>query len=133
AADSLRIESGYGLFDREITGSENPLELRLNRLVDLDGRDFRGGKSFVALRRMPPEMALAGLEIVDRPASSSLPLARATSRCDSPILRRRIALGFAPSDLTIGSWVRLTDGRVARTARLPFYDPPRKLPRSRPL
>ena len=133
AANSLRIESGYVLFDREITGSENPSELRLERLIDLDGRNFRGSEGFVALRHTPPEKALAGLEIVDRPASSSLPLARVTSECDSPILRRRIALGFVPRELTLGSSVRLTDGRVARTARLPFYDPSRQLPRAPPL
>jgi len=133
AANTLRIESGYVLFEREITGSESPLELRLERLVDLDGRNFIGKEAFVALRRELPEKALVGLEIVDRTASSSLPLARATSECDSPIFRRPIALAYAPLDLTFGSWVRLADGRLGRTARLPFYDPARKLPRSRPI
>jgi len=133
AADSLRIESGYVLFDREITGRENPLDLRLERFVEIDGRKFRGSEALVPLRQKPPERGLTGLEIVDRQASSSLPLARATSECHSPIFRRHIALGFAPCDLTFGSWVRLADGRLARTARLPFYDSPRELPRSQPL
>jgi aminomethyltransferase len=133
AANSLRIESGYLLFDREITGHENPLELRLERLVELNDRQFIGRQAFIALRYAPQKQRLVGLEIVDRVASSLLPLARVTSECESPIFRRRIALGFAPSMLSIGSPVRLADGRLARTARLPFYDPSRGLPRGAPL
>jgi aminomethyltransferase len=133
AANSLRIESGYVLFDREITGRENPFELRLDRLVDLDGRDFLGRQAFIRLRRAPQDRRLIGLEIVDRVASSLLPVARATSECESPIFRRRVALGFAPLTLSIGSRVRLADGRLAHTARLPFYDPSRRLPRGAPL
>ena len=133
AANSLRIESGYVLFDREITGHENPLELGLERLVDLDGRDFIGKQAFTALRRSPPARRLAGLEISDRDASPLLPLARATSECDSPIFRRRIGLGFAASDTAIGSNARLPDGRLCTVARLPFYDPGRRLPRAAPL
>lgn len=129
AANSLRIESGYVLFDREITGHENPLELRLERLLDLDGRDFIGRQAFMALRRRPPERRLVGLEISNRAASPLLPRARTTSECDSPIFRHRIALGFAAPSLSCGSLVQLADGRLARTARLPFYDSARRLPR----
>ena len=74
-----------------------------------------------------------GLEILDRAASSFLPSARVTSECNSPILRRLIALGFAAQSLSDGSLVRLPDGRLARTARLPFYDAARRLPRGAPL
>ena len=133
AANSLRIESGYVLFDREITGRENPLELRLERLVQFDGRDFVGKEAFIALRRSPHVQRLVGLEILDRAASSFLPSARVTSECDSPILRRRIAMGFAAPSSSDGSLVRLADGRLARTARLPFYDAARRLPRGAPL
>jgi aminomethyltransferase len=133
AANSLRIECGYVLFDREITGRENPLQLRLERLVDVNEPHFRGRSAFIASRRSPCAEVLVGLEISDRTASPLLPAARATSECDSPIFRRRIGLGFAPPDQTAGSLVRLADGRLARTARLPFYDPPRRLPRGTPL
>jgi aminomethyltransferase len=133
AANSLRIESGYVLFDREVTGREDPFELGLDRLVDLDGRDFLGRDAFIALRRTPPERRLVGLEIGDHAASSLLPRADITSECDSPIFRRRIGLGFAPMKVSDGSRVRLDDGRLATIARLPFYDSPRCLPRSAPL
>ena len=133
AANSLRIESGYVLFDREVTGRENPFELSLERLVDLDGRRFAGTEAFIALRRAAPTRRLVGLEIADREASSLLPVVRLTSECDSPIFNRRIGLGFATADLGDGSRVRLADGRLATTARLPFYDPARRLPRGAPL
>lgn len=133
AADSLRIEAGYVLFDHEISGPETPLELGLERLVDLDGRDFIGRQAFTALRRTPPARRLVGLEISERPASPLLPLARVTSECDSPIFQRRIGLGFTHPGNSYGSTVRLADGRLARVARLPFYDPGRHLPHVTPL
>jgi glycine cleavage system aminomethyltransferase T len=122
AADSLRIESGYVLFDREIDGRANPRELGLERLVGAPRSGFAVSKR------------LTGLEILDRPASAGLPLAHLTSECDSPTLRKRIALGFAePGTQRPGTRLRLADGRLARAARLPFYDPRRRRPRAAPL
>jgi aminomethyltransferase len=120
AADSLRIESGYVLFDREIDGWANPRELGLERLVS------------APRARFPLSRRLVGLEISERTASALLPLARVTSECDSPLLGRRIGLGFANSQESVGSTVRLADGRLACIARLPFYDPGRHLPRAAP-
>lgn len=121
AADSLRIESGYVLFDREIDGRANPRELGLERLVSSRWRKFGFTRK------------LLGLEILDRPALQDLPVARVTSECFSPVLGKAIALGFAAPDTVAGSSVRLADGRMARAARLPFYDPGRRLPRGAPL
>jgi aminomethyltransferase len=122
AADSLRIESGYVLFDREIDGRANPRELGLERLVSSRRRKF-------GLTRK-----LLGLEILDRPAREDLPLARLTSECDSPTLQKRIALGFAePGAARPGTRLRLADGRLARAARLPFHDSRRRRPRAAPL
>ena len=119
AADSLRIEAGYVLFDREVDGEANPRELGLERLVD-------GGAGF-ALRRK-----LAGLEILEEPAGAHLPGATVTSECFSPTFGRRLALGFVSPGAAAGSEVR-ADGRRARVARLPFYDPERRRPRAPPL
>ena len=125
AANSLRIESGYVLFDREITGHERPGELGLERL------DERLGSRAVA-----PLRRLVGLEVDALPARprSWLPVARVTSECDSPVFGRTLALGFVDTDeASPGTPVRLEDGRRARVARLPFYDPPRRRPRATPL
>ena len=120
AADSLRIEAGYVLFDREIDGRANPRELGLER--------FAPKMKFDAARR------LVGLDILEEPGRSDLPTARVTSECFSPTLGKSLALGFAsPATLDTGSAVRLGDGRIARVAPLPFYDPKRRRPRDNPL
>jgi len=119
AADSLRIEAGYVLFDREVDGRANPGELGLERLAP-------SGK-FTVTRR------LAGLEILDEPGRGDLPSAIVTSECFSPTLHKTIALGFTHSGSNPGSRVALADGRTARVATLPFYDAGRRRPRASPL
>jgi aminomethyltransferase len=118
AADSLRIEAGYVLFDREIDGQANPSELGLERLT---------GKRFEVKKK------LVGLEMLDGPARVGLPLAQVTSECFSPTLGKAIALAFANYESNPGSLVRLADGRTGRVAALPFYDPERRRPRAAPL
>ena len=121
AADSLRIEAGYVLFDREVDGRANPRELGLDRLVD-------GKRDFGLARR------LVGLDILDEPGRSDLPPAKVTSECFSPTFGKSLALGFvSPPTIDTGSAVRLGDGRIARVAALPFYDPKRRRPRDNPL
>jgi glycine cleavage system aminomethyltransferase T len=127
AADSLRIESGYVLFEREIKGGEHAAELGLERLMVGVPRPLAG-----------PARRLVGLKIHDRPgiagAWSHLPGAQATSECVSPVFGMAIALGFVPPHAAWpGTSVRLEDGRVAEVARLPFYDPAKRLPRAPPL
>jgi aminomethyltransferase len=120
AADSLRIEAGYVLFDREIDGRANPRELGLERLA--------AEMQFDATRR------LVGLDILDEPGRSDLPLASVTSECFSPTFGKSLALGFvSPPTIDTGSAVRLGDGRIARVAPLPFYDPKRRRPRDNPI
>ena len=121
AADSLRIESGYVLFDREIDGRANPRELGLERLVSDQRRAFGLSRKLV------------GLEMAEHQAHADLPLARVTSECNSPMLGKQIALGFAAADSRPAGLVRLDDGRFARLARLPFYDPERRRPRAAPI
>lgn len=138
AADSLRIESGYVLFGREIDGRADPFELGLGRLVEFSGREFLGARALAERRFAEPARRLCGLEFDERPASArartGLPLARATSECHSPLLETRLALGFVARECAQpGTLVYTSDGRPARVARLPFYDPGRRLPRAVPL
>ena len=121
AADSLRIEAGYVLFEREVDGRANPRELGWNRFTSKPAIDFELTKKLV------------GLEILDRPGREDLPPAQVTSECFSPTLGRPLALGFVSPELDRGSAVRFPDGRIARVASLPFYDPERVRPRAAPL
>jgi aminomethyltransferase len=121
AADSLRIEAGYVLFDRELDGRANPRELGLERLANRKRIDFGMKKK------------LAGLEILDGPGRADLPPAQPTSECFSPMLGKPLALGFVSPQIDNGSAVRFPDGRIARVASLPFYDPERLRPRAAPL
>jgi len=121
AADSLRIEAGYVLFDREVDGRANPRELGLERLV-------HDTKTAFAMKKK-----LVGLEILDQSADAGVPAARVTSECFSPTLGKALALGFADPATSVGNAVRLPDGRIARVCALPFYDPDRRRPRSAPL
>ena len=118
AMNSLRIESGYVIFDREIDGRANPGELGLQRLV-------------FPSRKFPVTRKLVGLEIFERSAQEELPKSQLTSECFSPIFNKHLGLGFA-SPQAEGS-VRLEDGRAARIVPLPFYDPERRRPRGAPL
>jgi len=43
------------------------------------------------------------------------------------------ALGFAHPESSVGSLACLVDGRIARVATLPFYDPQHRRPRAMPL
>lgn len=118
AANSLRIEAGYVLFDREVDGRANPRELGLERLAP--GRTFPMTRRFV------------GLEILDEAGAEEYPAAQPTSECFSPTLRKQIALGFVAPGIAQGAAVR-AGGRLARVAPLPFYDPERRRPRAAPL
>ena len=124
-ADSLRIEAGYLLFDREISGRERPAELGLERLVERRRVAREPAQRLVGLRIDP------GRRLVARPW---LPAARLTSECESPLLQCTLGLGFAgAADAVPGARVALGDGRLATVARLPFYDPARCRPRATPL
>jgi glycine cleavage system aminomethyltransferase T len=110
----------------------DPFELGLGRLVT--GTDFVGAETLRKKRFAGPRRKLVGLVPTGSTrAAGNLPEAQLTSEAWSPIFARQLGLGFAPAeDAAPGSLVRLADGRLARCARLPFYDPPRMLPRSPP-
>jgi glycine cleavage system aminomethyltransferase T len=74
-----------------------------------------------------------GFEIEEGHASADLPTARVTSQCDSPTLKKGIALGFAAPDTRPGDFVRVDNAYLARIVTLPFYDPERRRPRESPL
>ena len=130
ATNSLRIESGYLLFSAELASPVDPFELGLARL--LNGRDFIGAAALCHKRWALPRRRLGGIVPIDaaRSARAALPAAQITSETYSPTFSRTLAMGFIDEKgAAPGSLLRLTDGRRARSARLPFYDPGRMLAR----
>lgn len=124
AADSLRIEAGYILFCNELRAPVTPAELGMERLVDSPGEFVGAGRSAPARRRLVGVRLLGGPLRAGRTARVEV-----TSECESPLFGP-LALGFAGSDdAHPGSLAVLEDGRVGRIARLPFFDPPRAVPR----
>jgi aminomethyltransferase len=137
AINTLRIEAGHMLFTHELAAPATPAELGLTRLIDTCRTNFLGARTWRSLRGRVPPRRLVGLlpsrsvtvdaALPTHPAAGS---AVVTSACRSPLFERELALGFVPAaDAYPGSVVRLTCGARAQVARLPFYDPARRLPR----
>lgn len=137
AIDSLRIEAGHILFTRELASPVTPLELGLARFVDFDRQEFCGRQALRAQRWQEPRRRLVGLlpahgaqaelRLPNRLADGSAVM---TSACWSPLLERRLGIGFVTArDAHPGTNVRLSSGVRAQVARLPFYDPAKRLPR----
>ena len=139
AIDSLRIEAGHILFAHELLTPVTPAELGLDRLARFD-RAYLGGSAHSRARWRPPMRRLVGLiptmETMDGPITprheADLRPGRAslTSVRYAPTFNRMLGMGFVPhADRYPGTLARLSDGRSARVARLPFYDPAKRLPR----
>ena len=127
AADSLRIEAGHILFANELRVNVTPLELGFERLIELQPQRRHALRS-------TPSRRLVGLLFEERLSFPSSPTAGrtdlvVTSACFSPTLGRRIGLGFVPWEARYPG-TRVSAGEVRATvARLPFYDPAKRLVR----
>ena len=128
-ANSLRIESGFILFANELAHNPDPFELALERLVTSSA--CIGAAALREKRRAGLRRRLVGLVPTGSVrAAGSLPEAQLTSEAYSPTFARLLGMGFAPAEHAApGTLLRLGDGRLAQSARLPFYDPMRVLPR----
>lgn len=136
AIDTLRIEAGHVLFSNELARKVTPYELGLARLLDHYGKPSTGVTALAARRFHEPRRRLVGL-LLDGPPSPAGDddrepgAALVTSACRSPLLDRWIGLGFVPGAQRYpGTLVRVNSGIRATVARLPFYDPGKRLPRN---
>jgi aminomethyltransferase len=140
AIDSLRIEAGHLLFTRELAAPVAPAELGLMRFIDFYRQEFCGATAVRAHRWHLPARRLVGLlplhgarfaPQTDTPRTRGN--ATLTSKAWSPLMERELGLGFVASgDAYPGTIVKLDNGEAATVARLPFYDPARRLPRRAP-
>lgn len=140
AADALRVEAGFLLFTRELAQPATPHELGLGRLLSPRGgylgatalARHREQKRLVGLVPMPRfEEEVRASEVPLRPTVPVPGTAILTSAAPSALFGRVLGLGFVhPQDRYPGTRVAITPRITARVARLPFYDPMKRVPRS---
>ena len=136
-----RIEGGMLSYGSDMGLSENPFELGLDRLVNLEMEaDFCGKE---ALRRIHTEgisRRMVGLEIQGEPIANSDPwpvlsgnatVGKVTSAIHSPRLDKNIGLAIVALPTSqIGTEVTVETDRGERSATIvpfPFYDPKKSL------
>lgn len=140
-----RIEAGLLSQGADMGRDENPFELGLARLVDLEQDvDFVGRHALEQVGATGPKRRLVGL-VIDGPPLASVnvdfwpvdldeqPVGRVTSAIYSPRLQRNIALAMLATDRSEpGRALRVAvDGghRTGSVHALPFVDPDRRLAR----
>lgn len=136
AANSLRIESGYILFSRELAQARMPGEIGLARLVTSVSPLRRGYAASVAGAAAPDAclvcVELASAAAVDK--DEKLPPVELTSSAFCPAIGMPLGLGFAaPTHGQPGTVLRTQEGARATVCALPRYDPLRQRPRADPL
>jgi aminomethyltransferase len=144
-SDIRRIEGGIFNWGADMDYSNNPFEMGLDRLVDLDIELPFMGKE--ALRRIKSEgvrRKIVGVEISGKRLemnqskwsveSGGKPVGKVTSAIYSPRLEKNIGYAWVPaelSDLGTELTVETPDGaRVAAVVPMPFVDPGKQIPKS---
>ena len=143
--DIRRIEGGIFNYRADMDWTNNPFELGLDRLVDLDSdAEFMGKEALRRIRDQGVSRKLVGVEIAGErlemnatkwPASrDGREVGRVTSAIYSPRLERNIGFCWLPVDLSDHGTmldVETADGpRQATVVPMPFVDPGKMIPKS---
>ena len=142
--DIRRVEGGIFNWGADMTYENNPFELGLGRLVDLDTEaDFVAREALTRIRDEGVKQKIVGVEIDgDRlemnatgwPVSADGASGRVTSAVYSPRLEKNIGYAWLPVEHTeLGTHVAVEtpEGRRDATiAPLPFFDPEKQIPKS---
>lgn len=143
-SDIRRIEGGIFNWGADMTYENNPFEMGLERLVDLDMEaDFIGKESLKRIRSRGVSRRIVGVEMDgDRfPALNYTKwpvlvagehVGKVTSAIYSPRLERNIGYAWVPTGLeTEGTRLEVESEWGARTAtvvQMPFVDPTKQIP-----
>ena len=141
-SDIRRIEGGILNWGADMTYENDPFELGLDRLVDLDvdciARDALRRIKEQGVRRKIVGVELDGdgfpsLNYVKWPVSESgVQVGQVTSAVYSPRLERNIGYAWVPAELSeIGTELEVASewgDRRARVVPMPFWDPEKQIP-----
>ena len=138
-----RIEAAMMSYHADMTIENNPFELGLDRLVNLEiEADFVGKEALAKIKAEGVRQKLVGLEIAGAPLAGSNDafwpvqgddgkVGYVTSAIYSPRLQKNIALAMLGIDHTVpGTRLgvnRLGEIRDAEVVPIPFYDPKKAL------
>jgi aminomethyltransferase len=145
-SDIRRIEAGILNYGADMTLDNNPYEVGLGRLIDLDKRgDFIGKEALRRIKAEGVKRKLVGVEIDGPPVEfnmtrwavsrSGKAVGYVTSAIYSPRLEKSIGYAMLPTEhgalgtqLTIA--VPGVGDRSATVVRKPFIDPKKEIPKS---
>ena len=144
-SDIRRIEAGILNYGADMTIADNPFEVGLDRLVDLDkSSDFIGKQALKRIATEGVKRKLVGIEIQGPPIEFNMtkwPVARdhtrigsVTSAIHSPRLKKNIGYATVPIEYAaVGSELTVqTPGgeRGAVVVEKPFIDPKKEIPKT---
>jgi glycine cleavage system aminomethyltransferase T len=143
-SDIRRVEGGIFNWGADMTYENNPYELGLGRLVDLDmDAEFMGKEALKRIREQGTRRRIVGVEIggdkfptlnfTKWPVrSDGEVLGKVTSAVYSPRLEKNIGYAWVPMDLSaVGTELVVESewgARAASVVPMPFIDPEKKIP-----
>jgi aminomethyltransferase len=145
-SDIRRIEAGILNYGVDMTLENNPYEVGLERLVELNKKgDFIGKEALKRIQSAGVKRKLVGIEIDDAPLDLNLarwPVSRdgkqvghVTSAVFSPRLKKNIGYAMLPVDCAgFGTVLAVTipdvGERRAAVVKKPFLDPQKNIPKT---
>jgi aminomethyltransferase len=143
-SDIRRIEGGIFNWGADMTYENNPYEMGLDRLVDLDlGANFMGKDALRRLRDEGVARRIAGIELDGDPlpmlnftkwpvGSDGDVVGKVTSAIHSPRLEKNIGYAWLPTEMASEGTTVDVDSewgrRSATVVPMPFIDPQKKIP-----
>lgn len=145
-SDIRRIEAGILNYGADMTLEDNPFEVGLGWMVDLDQpAEFIGKAALTRVAREGPSRHLVGVEIEGDPIEFNMTkwlvraggksVGRVTSAVYSPGLKKNIGYAMVPVEHAgIGTVLTVelpnSEQRGARVVKKPFVDPAKKIPKT---
>jgi aminomethyltransferase len=149
-----RVEAGIFSYFQDMRVTDNPFEIGMDRLVDLEMEaDFVGKEALKKIKQEGIKRKLVGIEILGDPISMIVPkeytpgyfvpdhwpvtdnkkeIGYVTSKCYSPRLKKNIGYAFLPNKYTNhGTEININSPYTnlkAKVVGLPFFDPKKRIP-----